>query len=194
MALAPLAAAADLSALGVDISDVDLTALALTAASDAVRDAAGVPISRATSTFTVQGTRSQWLDLPVMPVASVATVEIDGTTVTDYKLVSGALWRSGYWAGCGEPSLVEVTATHGYTDVPADIVVLVSQVAAAVINAAADGIEAKTGLAYESIDDYRVGYTQGADAQPYVVELPERTRLALRRRFGGGVAVTRERA
>lgn len=192
MALAPLATSADLDELKVDTSDASLTAKALAAASDAVRDAAGVPISQLTSTYTVQGSRSHWLDLPG-PVVSVSAVSIDGAAVTDHKLVGGSLWRRGWWAGCGEPSNVEVTATFGYAEVPADVVLLVAQLAAAVINAAEDGIEAKTGIAYESIDDYRIGYTQGEDGPRYVVELPERTRLALRRRFGGAAAITGER-
>ena len=191
MALQHLATAADLADLGVDTSDVPLTETALAAATASVRDAAGVPISQATSTVTIQGTRSQWLDLPLSPVVEVTSVAIDGDPVDDYKVVGGSLWRRAYWSACGEPSLVTVTAMHGYLEVPADIKLLVAQLAAAVINA--DGIESHLGKQSESIDDYSVTYVTGSGSTAYVVELPARTRLMLRQRFGGGAAVTQER-
>lgn len=191
MALDYLATTADLADLGVDTSDAALTDAALAAATDSVRDAAGVPISQTTSTVTIQGTRSQWLDLPLSPVVGVASVSIDGDPVSDYKVVSGALWRRAYWSPCGEPSLVTITATHGFIEVPADIKLLVAQLAAAVINA--DGIETNLGKQSEGIDDYNVSYETGDGATAYAVELPKRTRSMLRQRFGGGAVVTQER-
>ena len=191
MALAPLAEAADLSVKGIDVTDTERVATALAAATETVRDAAGVPISQATSTVVLMGSRGHWLDLPGQPVVSVSAVLLDGVAV-DYLLRGGSLWRSGGWQGC-EPSEVTVTMVHGFVEVPADIVALVVSLAAADLNAAAEGYESKAGIASESIDDYRVSYTSGENVQAFTLELPERTRQWLRQRFGGGTYVTGSR-
>lgn len=188
--LASLATVADLTGRGIDINPVgvDVTAL-LSAASATVRDAAGVPISRATFTTTIPGVPGQWLRLPGQPVVSVATVEIDGAAVTDYKLVGGDLWRECGWQPACEPSNVEVTLTGGLVTVPADIVDLVCSLVGAGVAAALEGYESKTGKTYESVDDYRVGYVQGGESTAGVMELPEATRCRLKARFGGGAGV-----
>lgn len=188
MALAPLATSADLSVRGVEVSDSALVESKLAAASEAVREAAGSAISSTTSTVAVEAPRGNWLRLPSQPVTAVTSVTVDGEAVTDYRLISGALWRGGGWARSCVPAVVEVTFTHGFDEVPADIVELVCDFAIAGINNADEG--ARIGLAYESIDDYRVGFTQGADAVASVMEVPQRTRAMLRARFGGGSYVT----
>lgn len=192
MALAPLATSADLLARGVDVTDADLADRMLASASAAVREAAGAPISEVTSTVEVEAPQhGRRLLLPSQPVTAVTSVTIDGEAASDYRVVSGHLWRRTGWATpCGDPATVEVTFTHGWTEVPADIVELVCDLAIAGMSVAPEG--AHVGLAYESIDDYRVGYLQGAEATASVWELPERTRLMLRRRFGGGAHVTDE--
>lgn len=191
MALAPLATTADLMDRNIDVTDASRAEVALAAASEAVRDAAGVPISQATSTVALMGSRGHWLALPGQPVVSVSDVLLDGAPVTDYLLREGNLWRASGWQDnyC-EPSEVTVTMVHGLIEVPADIVALVVSLAAADLNAAAEGYESKAGIASESIDDYRVAYTSGENVQVSVVELPLRTREWLRQRFGGGVYVT----
>lgn len=195
MAPDPLATTTDLSTLGVDTSDAALTALALDAASAAVREAAGSTISQATSTFTTGGTTSTWLPLPTVPAGAVSSVLLDGSPVTDHKVIDGTLWRAAGWQRrCGEPSEVEVTLTHGYAVVPADIILLVCELAAAGINAAVEGVEVKTRVQSEGIDDYNVSYVTGAEALASVMELPERTRIRLAQRFGGGVHVVGSRS
>lgn len=189
MAHAPLATTADLTTLGVDVSDAALAALALDAASAAVRDAAGSVISQVTATYDLQGNRSQWLDLSASPTVDVASVAIDDVPVTDYRLISGSLFRADGWGAC-LPTVVTVTATHGYAEVPADIKLLVCELAAAGMNAARDGIEVKTRMQSEGIDDYNVSFITGAEAMASVMDLPERNRARLRNRFGGGVYVT----
>lgn len=190
MALAPLATSADLSVRGVDTSNATLVEAMLEAASDAVRDAAGSPISQHTSTVTVEAGPGRSLRLPAQPVTAVSAVSIDGSAVTDWRLVSGALWRHGGWRRGCDPTLVDVTFTHGYAVVPADVVQLVCDFAIAAMHSSEDG--ARAGVAYESIDDYRVGYGQGADSTASAIEVPARTRAMLRQRFGGAAHVTSE--
>jgi hypothetical protein len=199
VALAPLAIQADLAARGVDANPV-LAGKMLDAASRAVREAAGSVISQETSTIAIPGVKGRYLQLPSQPVRSVSAVLIDGAAVTDYKLTAGALWRyygwmwpsatwsPGIWA-CA-PTEVTVTMTHGM-DVPEDIVQLVCNLAIAGINTAARAPEA--GVTEEAIDDHRTVYATGADAAASVFELPDRTRLMLATRFGGGANVTAER-
>lgn len=190
MALAPLASLVDLSARGVDISDEELAETMLAAASAAVREAAGSAISETTSTVTVEAPDGLSLVLPSGPVTAVTSVSVDGRAVTDYATVGGVLWRSGGWGGgCGGvPTLVEVSYTHGLAEVPDDIVNLVCMFATAGMHEASQG--SRAGLAYEAIDDYRVGYLQGAEASASALDIPERTARDLRARFGGGAYVT----
>lgn len=187
MALDDLASADDLSARGVDVSNAALVSAMLAAASEAVRDAAGCPISATTQTVALEAPSGAHLTLPSQPVTDVVAVLIDGSLVTDWRLASGALWRPGGWRSCGRPRLVEVTYTSGLETVPADIVDLVCQFAIAGINNAGEG--SRAGLAYESVDDYRVGFQQGEHATASPMEVPARTRLWLRQRFGGGAYV-----
>lgn len=199
MALSPLAVVTDLPA-SVDVTNTAQVATSLAAASEAVRDAAGVPISQETSTVALMGTREQWLPLPGQPVVSVSSVVVDGIEVVDYVLREGRLWRLYGWQEglvldnpFDTPSEVVVTMVHGLLEVPADIVALVASLAAADLNASAEGYESKAGIASESIDDYRVAYTSGENVQAFTLELPDRTRAWLRQRFGGGSYVTGSR-
>jgi hypothetical protein len=194
VALPDLATAADLTARGIDInpSGVDVNAL-LAAASAEVRSAAGVPISRTTWTMTIPGVCGEWLRLPGQPVVSVAAVAIDGNTVTDWKLVGGHLWRECGWQRTHTPVNVTATVTGGLVEVPKDIVDLTCSLVGTGIAAAEDGYESKAGKAYESIDDYRVGYEQGPGQTAGIMELPEATRVRLRARFGGGAGLVTSR-
>lgn len=170
-----------------------LIAEMLAAASSEIREAAGSPISLATSTIKMVGPESPWLRLPGAPVQSVSSVAVDGVPVSDWRLLEGRLWRAYGWSG---PTPVEVTVTmvHGYGEAPEDIVSLCRDLAMAGINTALDGEGAKVGLQseQESIDDYSHArtYITGGEAAAGVMELPERTRQRLRVRFGGGAYVT----
>jgi hypothetical protein len=197
VALAPLATVADLANRGftVEPAETAIAGVYLGVASTAVREAAGVAISRTTSTITVEGTTGQWLTLPGQPVASVASVAIDGQAVTDWRLRSGRLWRAGGWSGC-EPSEVTVTQTHGLADVPEDIVDLVCRMAASAVVAyrSEDGGTALAGgkeVTSERLGDWSVTY--GADGRITEMDLPQYWRERLQARFGGGVTVLRSR-
>lgn len=187
MAVDSLASVADLSRYGVDTSQPELVEQLLAAASDSVRDAAGSVISRTESTITLGSGPGVSLMLPAGPVLGVSEVQVEGVVVNDWKLVSGQLWRScGWQPRHGLPNVIQVTYEHGYDPVPADVVHLVCLLVSSALAGIEDGFESKSNLAYESIDDYRIGYQQGSDSSTSVMELPERTRRWLRDRFGGG--------
>lgn len=189
MALTPLATATDLLDRGVDVTEAAAVNAALLSASAAVRDAAGQAISQVTSTIQVPVPQGQWLDLPVTPVTAVAAVvDESAVAVTGWKLLGGRLWRSAGWGWTCEPAELTVTLTHGLSAVPDDIVQLVCDLAAAQLLADEPHDHRVTS---EAIDDSRTSWAEGAPVS--ITELPERTRLMLARRFGGGAYVTGSR-
>lgn len=198
MALQPLATVADLEARGLTVApeETAIVGVFLEEASAAVREAAGVPISRTTSTVALEGPdNSPWLTLPGPPIVSVASVAVDGQAVTDFRLRSHQLWRAGGWSSGCEPSEVTVVQTHGLDPVPADIVGLVCRIAAAVLIAhrsqpEGEGLAAKD-IRSERIGDYAVQYGDGGRITE--IELPEYLREQLAARFGGGIALMRSR-
>ncbi|MFE5544565.1 hypothetical protein ACFQ71_12185 [Streptomyces sp. NPDC056534] len=198
MTLAPLAAVADLEARGLAVEPAEETIVDtyLDVASTAVREAAGTPISQATSTVTVEGEPGQWLTLPGQPVTAVTAVLLDGVPVTDWRLVSGRLWRAGSWtSGCG-PSLVDVTQTHGLAVVPADIVDLVCRMTAGALKAQraeadGSGLAADKVITSERLGDYAVTYA--SDGRITEMDLPQYWRERLEARFGGGANALRSR-
>jgi len=195
VALQELATVADLEARGITPPDDVDAASFLDSAAAAVRNAAGVPITRETVTVTIPGTDEVYLDLPCQPVVSVADVLLDDTPVSDWKLVGGRLWRRFGWeAVCGEPSNVTLAITGGLLEVDKDIVDLVCSMAAYGMNLAAGGDYATQGdLVSVSIDDYteQHGNYAAKDRLAGPMELPEATRERLRARFGGSVTSVR---
>jgi hypothetical protein len=196
VALTDLATVADLTARGIDTTDTAKVSAFLAAASAAVRDAAGVPITRTTFTATIAGRLDEWLPLPGQPVTEVADVLIDDAAVADWKLVGGQLWRCRGWQ-CHHwaPSAVTLTITGGLATVPADIVDLVCALVGMSLARAEGGEYSSRGdLIQQRIDDYSEGYESSAGTRTAgPLELPELTRQRLRARFGGGVAVLRSR-
>lgn len=204
MALADLATTADLDARGITYADVAAEVDTLLAeASAMVREAAGVPIAQTTSTIDLTGwLHEPWLRLPGPPIRSVASVAISGTTVTDWRLSDGRLWRANGWSDDTGPATVTVTMTHGLAAVPEDIVGLVCAMVAAGIKARREADDG-TGLAARDpavqsirLDDYSETFATGEDAavtSPTAMSLPQRTRDALRTRFGGGLAALTSR-
>lgn len=185
MALPNLAASADLSARGVDVSNTTLVDTMLTVASSLVRQAAGSPILEhaATIEFGVVE-RDRWLDIPVKPIRSVSVVELDGTAVTDYKFVDGNLWRSCGWT-VSEPVVATVTLVCGLPEVPEHIKQLVCDLAILGMDTATSGAIDPRVVA-ERIDDYAVTFADGAETVASAMTIPKATRLSLRAQFGGG--------
>lgn len=190
MSLPNLAASADLSARGVDISNTLLVSTMLSVASTLVRQAAGSPVLQATSTVTLWAMDfGPWLDLPGQPVTAVSAVTLDGTAVTDHKLIHGRLWRLKEYGydGC-TPVKVVVTMTHGLPATPVDIVQLVCDLAILGINTAKDGA-VDPRIVAESVDDYSVRFSPDAAAVASAMTVPAATRQSLRARFGGGIGL-----
>lgn len=111
------------AAEGVDPDEVERV---LAQASSIVRGYTRQHLSRVTDDEAeLEGNWSQRLVLPERPVASVASVAINGSEVS-YQRVRDQLWRT-HWGG--PRALVEVVYTHGFDPVPDDIVSVVVQAA-----------------------------------------------------------------
>lgn len=192
MALPNLAASADLSARGVDVTNTTLVNTMLAVASSLVREAAGSPIAQHTATVTWWAVEpGEWLEIPVTPVRSVSSVTLDGVAVTDHKLVYGDLWRSGGWFTT-EPVQVVATMICGLPEVPPHIVQLVCDLAILGMSSATAGaLDAR--VVAERIDDYSVEFAEGAESVASAMTIPKATRLALRRQFGRGAGSVRLR-
>jgi hypothetical protein len=121
--------------LGADLTEAEETdaAVLLTLASAAIQDAAGQAIEKVTNdTLSLRGTVAGRLMLPERPVLSVASVVLDGETLTvdeAYYLDGDELVRmpgaysagfpgsSRYGFGDADQTLV-ITYTHGYDPIP----------------------------------------------------------------------------
>lgn len=179
-----LATAADLRALlQTDATTLPDTAadIALSMATAAVQQAAGQDLLYATTTDDVMGTWESFLDLPQRPVASVASVALDGATVTDFKKFGARLWRRDGWATCpSEPSQVTVAYSHGY---PPGVTKL-EYARTVALGAAAQIVTDPTGkVTGISTDDYQEQRSQGGESSLAGL-LPLHARRALRRMYG----------
>lgn len=128
--LDPFITVADLGDyLGRDLSADDGAVIAIDAACEICRDVAGQDFNAGTATFTLDGTGTDAVLLPQLPVKSVSAVLVAGTAITDYTLNSdGMLFRGT--AGCDPRPVwpsgrqnVAVTAVTGYetTDFPRSV-------------------------------------------------------------------------
>lgn len=169
-----LAAAADLAALlGVRANHPRLVP-ALESASARFRVAVRHPVSRMTSTVTLDGDGTRTLLLPAIPVIEIAVVDVDGigplTAGRDYEVSSrfGILRRrDGCWPDAYDA--VTVTFTHGFDPIPDSIAEAVLEQAAAVfgakpgIQSSAVGGEATTWVAgvtaswTDAVAEYHIG-------------------------------------
>ena len=182
--MAPLASVQDVeSRLGRALSPEDALRVEVFLAdvSAAIRAAAGQEISRATSTVTLRASGGRvWLpQRPVVTVDDVQKVTADGSleAVIGWTLYGSAL----EYVPDGDLS---VTYTHGYDQVPADVVGLTCSLAMLALTSSSEGaLGPQPGVVSESVDDYSVTYDRPAGAS-VTFDLPERTARWLRRRFG----------
>lgn len=182
MALPPLATVEQLEArLGHPVDAVRAAAL-LDDASAVVRNYTRQTITRVENDrFTVQYSRGR-VRLPEKPADEPTLVErADGSGVIPHV--------SWWWSGLGEVEFynstliangpfyrhamraVTITYSHGYPEVPADIVAVVCQMVARVI----DGSVSSPGLRSEAIDDYKADLGGGLSSGTIAL-VPEETR------------------
>jgi hypothetical protein len=125
--------------LGRDVTADDGALIAVDAACDTVRTIAEQSFNEATSTVTLDGSGTDALLLPELPVSAAGTVVVSGGTVTDYVLKdNGVLVRKLAdptvvdWDSDVSPTLIRwpagrqnvvVTYDHGYADadLPRDV-------------------------------------------------------------------------
>lgn len=118
-----------------------------------------------------------WVDLPQWPVVSVDAVQRDGVDVP-FTLRPGRVRVEG-----DEP--VQVTFTHGYADVPRELVNLVC----ALVSQQMLLVEAKLGLSVGglssiALDDFKVSFADGGEGTG--LSLPKLTLDGLRSKYGRG--------
>lgn len=147
--LTPFVSRQDLTAyLGRDVTDDDGALIAVDAACDVCRSLAEQQFNAGTTTVTLDGSGTDALLLPQLPVNAAGTVLVDGGTVTDYALASdGVLLRKANATSVADwnclPQLVwparrqniEVTYEHGYSvaELPRDIRMVALSVASRLI-------------------------------------------------------------
>jgi hypothetical protein len=139
--------------------------IATDAACDICRDIAAQTFNQSTSTVTLDGTGTDALLLPELPVTAAGTVTIAGSAVTDYVLNgNGILFRKASGTDVDYTNAmrtltwpegrqnITVTYTHGYAD--ADIPRSVRMVALSI----ASRLVVQGVATEESIGDVRVKY------------------------------------
>lgn len=182
-----LAAPADLGVLLGTTVDVTQATLLVECATAVVQVAAGGQrIVDLTTTALIDVDPAAggelYLDLPQLPVRSVAAVTIDGLAVTDWKLTGQRLWRASGWCTGWTPVQVAATNSHGH---PAGAQAL--QLArSAVLGLCRPFVANPGGATRVTIDDYTAVYEAMAtamQASPYLA-------AAIRSAYGRGAYVT----
>lgn len=141
----------------------------------------------------ILGTTDSWLDLPQLPVTDVASVTLDGETLTlgtpgdattTYRRHGNRLWRTDGWQNyVGEPSQVVVVCTHGYSDGSQDL-----QLARrATLSIAQAAYSNPSGALREAIDDYSVAF----EAMKAEMDANTFLQKALRRQYGRRAGLVR---
>lgn len=116
-----------------------------------VESQTGMAFTARTATIRIPATAAQQLVIPLRPLRTVATVKIGSTTLTDFTLADGMLWRARGWRTSFTPEMVDVTVGYGLTVTPADVKEVV-------LEAAGLAYDVPAGVESEAIDDYRVSY------------------------------------
>lgn len=128
----------------------------------------------------------QWLELPQRPIRSVSAVNLDGTDITDWKLVNQKLFRLvGWLTSWEEPSQAKVTYTHGYPTGSQYLQIGRSHTLSLAVN----GWDNITGASSEGIDDYKVSYA-AADA---AMQLTQFQKDEIAAAYGSQAYTTRSR-
>ena len=149
------------------------------------RAAGGQRIVQVTNTNTVIDVTDPYdlfLALPQLPVQSVSSVKIDGTTITDWYLRRQMLWRAGGWMrSYSPPSQVTTTFVSGYAS-GSQWLQLGKDMT---LSLGAMGWGNPGGATSEALDDYRVTYAE-ADAR---MQLSEYQQASIMDAYGIGAYV-----
>lgn len=137
---------------------------ALEFASEAIRNYCNQTIDEVLDdVITLDSTGGTRLFLPELPVIEVSPVVEDGKTLTvddDYKLGQwGILHRIGaYWASGIQ--IVTITYSHGYYDIPDDIIAVCTRAASRAYQAGLKTADAEgvPGVASKSLGDFSVSF------------------------------------
>ncbi len=164
--MADFCAIPDVAALlQIEITEIESCNQATAAATEAIRNYCEQYIERVADeahTFDVW-TRRTKLVLPEHPVLAVESVVENGVTLTvndDYVLIEhGTLYRVGavWYPG---PRTVVVTYTHGYAEIPDDVLDVCTRAASRRYQAGLSSSEAAgvPDVTSKSLGDYAVGY------------------------------------
>lgn len=153
--------------LQVEIStqaQIDAAARALVEITAAIRNYTRQHIERVDNEeITLDSSGGRRLFLPELPVLAVASVYEDGTLLTantDYKIGQhGILHRVGRRWAAGIQNIT-ITYSHGYSQIPDDIIAVATRAAARVYQAGlrsadSDGV---LGISSKSLGDFSVSY------------------------------------
>lgn len=178
-----LATPSDLASWLQQDLDASTATLLVECATGVVQGVTGQRLVRLTTTPTLPGVCSQWLNLPQWPVVSVATVVLDGVTITDWRKNGVRLWRAAGW----QPSLVQpvevaVTYTHGYLSTDQYL----QAARGAVLSLCAPFYSNPDGAGSVKIDDYAATFA----AMQSSMNANEPLKDALRAQYGGAVGAT----
>lgn len=184
-----LATPSDLAALLQSDLDLSTATLLLECATGVIQAATGQRIVDATDTAVLDidaWANDMYLELPQLPVRSVATVVLDGATITDWSLRNQKLWRiNGWMTSWSTPGQAKVTYAHGH---PAGAQAL--QLGRSAALGLARGVYASPdGATSKKIDDYAVTYA----AMQARLEAAGPLRAALQNAYGTSAYVTLNR-
>jgi hypothetical protein len=146
------------------VAQVAAVGLAITWATEAIKNYCHQVIERVEDeAITLDCDGGVRLFLPELPVVSVAEVVEDGETLVegdDYKLAAhGVLHRVDQnWASGVQ--IVEITYTHGYSTIPADVVAVCARAASRAFQAGLRAAEAEgiAGIQGKALGDYSVTF------------------------------------
>lgn len=147
-----------------DMTDDDLAVIAVDAASELVRSHCDRTFDAVVgATAILDGTGTQWLLLPELPVTALTSVTLYDGTASETLLVEG-LDEDYVWDAAGrvyrnvynwptEPQSITVVYSHGYATVPSDVRLVALNAAGRLYDHA--------GIAQETVGSYNVNYTTG---------------------------------
>lgn len=195
--LPPFASASDLIERGMTLTGAELSVAdaLLVDASEHIRSLIGRVWPQGQSTINLWASPGmQWLPVPLVPLISIDSVmvtRIVGVGEPASAVPAQVIEFDGKIRICG-PAKVTVTCTHGFADVPAEIVSWTCVLVAEALGSMRElGTLSPGSVASVAIDDYRKAYQpQQAGGQSGPFSLPVRVVEQLRAQYGGGAYVS----